>query len=58
MPITRKQKKARKSREVDLLTDIENLVVMLRRNHLEMDDSETSNVIIAEGPKVPVMAHF
>ena len=43
MPTTRKQKKARKSREVDMLSDIGNLDVMFCGNHLERDESETSN---------------
>ena len=43
MPTTRKQKKARKSREVDMLSDIENLHVMLGDNHLEREESEISN---------------
>ena len=29
MPTTRKQKKARESRETDMLSDIENLVILL-----------------------------
>ena len=43
MPTTRKQKKASKSREVDMLSDIENLEVMLGGNHLARDESEISN---------------
>ena len=43
MPTTRKQKKARKSREVYMLSDIESLDVMLGGNYLERDESETSN---------------
>ena len=43
MPTTRKQKSARKSREVDMLSDIENLNVMLGGNHPERDKSERSN---------------
>ena len=43
MPSTRKQKKARKSRVVDMLSYIENLNVMLGGNQLERDESETSN---------------
>ena len=42
MPTTRKQKKARKSIEVEMLSDIKTLVVMLGGNHLERDESETS----------------
>ena len=43
MPTTRKQKKARKSREADMLSDIENFDVMLGGNHLEREESEISN---------------
>ena len=43
MPTTRKQKKARKSREADMFSDIKNLDVLLGGNHLERDDSKTSN---------------
>ena len=43
MPTIRKQKKARKSREVDMLSDMKNLDIMLGGNHLERDDGEISN---------------
>ena len=42
MPTTRKQKKARRSRGLEILSDIENLDVMLDGNHFnepERDDS-------------------
>ena len=39
MPTTRKQKKARKSREEALLSDIENIDVRLGENHLEKEES-------------------
>ena len=42
MPTTRKQKKARKSRGLEILSDIENLNVMLGENHFnetERDDN-------------------
>ena len=42
MPTSRKQKKARKSRGLEILSDIENLNVMLGENHFnetERDDS-------------------
>ena len=42
MPTTRKQKKARKSRGLEILSDIENLDIMLGENHFnrtERDDS-------------------
>ena len=44
MPITRKQKKARKSGETEILSDIENLD-MLRGKHLERARSEFSDLI-------------
>ena len=43
MPTTRKQKKARKSREAEMLSNIENLDIMLSGNHLEREESENSN---------------
>ena len=43
MPTTRKQKKARKSREAEMLPDIEDLDIMLEGNHLEREESENSN---------------
>ena len=44
MPTTRKQKrKARKSREADMLSDIENLDIMLGGNNLVREESESSN---------------
>ena len=55
MPITRKQKKARKSSEVDMLSDIENLDIMLGGNHLEREKVQL--VIIVEGLKAPFMTH-
>ena len=45
MPITRKQKKARKSRGVEMLSDIENLDIMLGNNHLKRGESEFSGSI-------------
>ena len=42
MPTTRNQKKARKSRGLEILSDIENLDIMLGENHFngaERDDS-------------------
>ena len=35
MSTTEKQKKARKSREQDMLSDIENLDIMIEGNHFE-----------------------
>ena len=46
MPTTRKQKKARKSREAEMLSDIENLDIMLGGNHFirnERSESLNSN---------------
>ena len=43
MPTTRKQKKARKSRESDMLSDIENFDIMLGGNNLETEERESSN---------------
>ena len=43
MPTTGKQKKTRKLREVDMLSDIENLDVMLGGNHSGRDEGEISN---------------
>ena len=46
MPTTRKQKKARKSREAEMLSDIENLDIMLGENHFirnERSESLNSN---------------
>ena len=46
MPTTRKQKKARKSRGIEMLSDIENLDIMLGENHFnrsEGDESLNSN---------------
>ena len=46
MPTTRKQKKrARKSREADMLSDIENLDIRLGGNRLEWEESEFSNSV-------------
>ena len=46
MPTTRKQKKPRKSRRIEMLSDIENLDIMLGENHFnrnERDESFSSN---------------
>ena len=46
MPTTRKQKKTRKSREAEMLSDIENLYIMLGGNHFnrnERNESVNSN---------------
>ena len=52
MPVTRKQKKARKSRGIEMLSDIENLEIMLGENHYSRnvrDESVKSNQ--ARGPR-------
>ena len=43
MPTTRKQKNARKCKEVEMLSDIEILEVMLGEKHPERDEREISN---------------
>ena len=46
MPTTREQKKASKSRGIEMLSDIVNLNIMLGENHFnrnERDESLTSN---------------
>ena len=42
IPTTRKQKKARKSKGLELLSDIENLDIMLGENHFSMSEREGS----------------
>ena len=42
MPTTRKQKKARKSRGLEMLSDIEDLDFMLRENHFDTREREGS----------------
>ena len=42
MPTTRKQKKARKSRELEILSDIENLDIMLGENHFNDTERDRS----------------
>ena len=49
MPITRKQKKARKSRGQDMLSDIENLIIRLGGCHFEKEETEDS--IFARRPR-------
>ena len=43
MPTTRKQNKARKSKDVDMLSDVGNLYVTLGGNQSKRDESEISN---------------
>ena len=52
MPVTRKQKKVRKSRGIEMLSDIDNLDIMLGENHYSRnvrDESVNSNQ--ARGPR-------
>ena len=42
MPTTRKQKKARRSREAEMLSDIENLDIMLGGNHFDRNERSES----------------
>ena len=49
MPTTRTQKKARKSRGQEMLSDIENLDIMLGGNHFDSEESEYS--ILANRPE-------
>ena len=42
MPTTRKQKKARKSRGLEMLSDIENIDIMLGVNHFSAREREGS----------------
>ena len=52
MPITRKQKKTRKSRGLEILSDIENLDVMLGENHFNnMDREENLDSKLARRPE-------
>ena len=45
MPTTRKQKKARKSRGLEMLSDIENIDIMLGERHSEREESVNSNSV-------------
>ena len=48
MPTTKKQKKARKSRGLEMFSDLENLDVMLGENHFsnaEREESLNSNLV-------------
>ena len=44
MPTTRKQKKTRKSRGLEMLSDIENLDILLGGDHFEREESEDRNL--------------
>ena len=53
MPTTRKQKKARKSRGLEMLSDIENLDIMLGEIiSMEPKETEVSIVLQLEGMRV------
>ena len=45
MPNPRKQKKARKSRWLEILSDIDNLDIMLGERHSEREESVNSNSV-------------
>ena len=45
MPTTRKQKKARKSRGLEMLSDIGNLDIMLGENHFSTREREGSLIV-------------
>ena len=50
MLITRRQKKARKSRGIEMLSDIENLDIMLGKTiSIEMREMKVLAAILAEG---------
>ena len=44
MPTTRKQKKARKSRGLEMLSDLENIDILLGKRHSEREESVNSNL--------------
>ena len=55
MPTTRKEKKTRKSRELEMLSQIENLDIMLGENHFnarERDESLNRNLTRRPGSAV------
>ena len=55
MPTTRKEKKAGKSRGLEMLSDIENLDIMLGENHFDTVEREESlNSLLLEGLNVPI----
>ena len=57
MPTTRKQKSnARKSREAELLSDLEIMDIVLGSNHIEREDSEFRKS--AEGQKALIVTHW
>ena len=59
MPTTRKQKKAKKSRGLEILSDIENLDVMLGENHFNgMDREESLDSNLARKPESATSNNF
>ena len=59
MPTTRKQKKARKSRGLEILSDIENRDVMLRENHFKgLDREESLDSNLARRPESATNNNF
>ena len=59
MPTTRKQKKARKSRGLEILSDIENRDVMLRENHFNgLDREESLDSNLARRPESATNNNF
>ena len=51
MPTTRKQKKARKSRGLEMLSDIENIDIMLGENHLNAREREREGSLNSNLPR-------
>ena len=59
MPTTRKQKKARKSRRLEMFSDTENLDIMLGENYFDMVEREESlNSNLARRPESAVSSDF
>ena len=59
MPTTRKQKKARKSRGLEILSDIENRDVMLGENHFNgIDREESLDSTLARSPESATSNNF
>ena len=59
MPTTRKQKKTRKSRGLEMLSDIENLDIMLGENHFNARDRDESlNSNLSRRPEKTISNDF
>ena len=56
MPTTRKQKKARKSSGLEMLSDIENLDIMLGENHSSTREREGSWIATCPGDQEALQA--